>query len=116
MTPAAASEVQAHSLERPHPQGALPTEQLSLLTLNVRKAGLNSPSLVDIVSLLDLHTPDFVLLTETPFLSNNGALAHILRNKGYTIHYHPMYAPSTPDILPEARLPDRLTHAGADDG
>jgi hypothetical protein len=112
MTPAAAPEVQAHSSERPYSHGALLTEQLSFMTLNVRKAGIYSPSLVDIVSLLDLYTPDFVLLTETPLLPNNGARTHILRNMGYKIHYHPINAPSPPDILLEARLPSRLTHAG----
>jgi hypothetical protein len=76
----------------------------------VQKAGPNSPSLVDIVSLLDIHTPDFILLTETPFLPNNAALTHILRNKRYTICYHLSNAPSSPDILPEARLLDNLTH------
>jgi hypothetical protein len=61
---------------------------------------------------MDLHTPDFLLLTETPFLSNYGALAHILRNKGYRFHYHHINAPSPPDTLPETRLPDHLTHQG----
>ncbi len=97
---------------KPHPQGALPTEQFSFLTLNVRKAGSNIPSPLDTISLLDGHTPNFVLLTETPLLPYNGAFTHVLRNKGYKIHYHPIIAPSPPDILPEARLPEHLTHPG----
>jgi hypothetical protein len=90
--------------------GTLPLEQLPLLTLNVPKAGLHSSSLVDIVSLLESHTPDFLLITETFLLHNNGALTHILRNRGYKIHYHPANAPSLRDVLPEARLPGHLTH------
>jgi hypothetical protein len=69
---------------------------------------------VNVVSLLDSHTPDFLLLTETPILPNNGALTHILRNKGNKIHFHPTNAPSLPDTLPEARLPANITHS--DDG
>jgi hypothetical protein len=112
MTPAEAPEVQAHTPKSLHSQGALPTEQLSFLTLNVQKAGLNSPSLVDLVSLLDLHTPYFVQFTNTPLLPSNGARTHILRNMGYKINYHPINAPSPQEILTDARLPDRLTHAG----
>jgi len=61
---------------------------------------------------MDLHTLDFLILAETPLLRNNGALTHVLRNKGYKIYYHPINAPSPPDTLPEARLPDHLTHPG----
>jgi hypothetical protein len=112
VTLAAAPNVPAKLAESPHSLRALPVEQLSFLTLNVRKAGRNSPSLEDIISLLDLHTPYFVPLTETPLLPCSGTLTHMLRNVGYKIHYHPINAPSPPDTLPEARLPDRLAHPG----
>ncbi len=78
----------------------------------MQKAGSISHSLVDIVTLLDLHTPYFILLTETSLLSINGALTHVLRNKGYKKRYHSIDVPSPPDTLPEARLPNHLTHPG----
>jgi hypothetical protein len=61
---------------------------------------------------MDLNTPDFLLLTETPPLPHSGALKHTLRNRGYNIHSHPVNAPTPPDTLPEARLPTHLTHSG----
>ena len=82
------------------------------MTLNEQKAGSNSPSPPDIVSLLDLRTPDFLLFTETPPLPNNEALTHKLRNMVYKLYYHPINARTPPDTLPEARLPDHLTHPG----
>ena len=96
--------------DTPYTQGTSISEGIFFFTLNAQKMGPNSPSLVDIVSLLDSHTPDFLLFTETPLLSNNGALTHILRNRGYTIHYHPTNsAPSPPGTIPEARLPVHIT-------
>jgi hypothetical protein len=95
----------------PLSQGPLPLETLSFLTLNVQKTGSTNPSLSDIVSLLDLHTPDFLVLTETPSLPYNGALTQVLRNMEYNIHYNPVHAPTPPDTLPEARLPTHLTHS-----
>jgi hypothetical protein len=94
------------------PKEALTSDRLPFLTFNGQKAGSNIPSLVDIVSLLDLHTPEIMLLTETPLLPSSGALTHILRNRGYKIHYHPINGPSSLVILPMARLPDHLTHSG----
>ena len=63
-------------------KGGLPTERLSVLALNAQKAGSNIPSLANIVSIFDLHTPNFPLFTEIPLPPNNGALTRILRNKG----------------------------------
>ena len=85
---------------------------LTFLTVNAQKAGPNSPSLMDIVTTLDEHSPDFLFLTETPQHNRSGALAHVLRNRGFRIHYHPANSPSPPDTLPEARTPAHLTHAG----
>ena len=39
-------------------------------------------------------------------------LLHALRNRGYRVHYHPSNAPFQPDGLPDARLPDHITHLG----
>ncbi len=39
---------------------------LTLLTITAQKAGPNSPSLLDIVTILDEHNPDVLFLTETP--------------------------------------------------
>ena len=44
----------------------IPGTEITLLTLNTQKAGTNSPSLTDLVTILDLRTPDILLLTETP--------------------------------------------------
>ena len=85
---------------------------LKFLTINAQKAGPNSPSLSDIVTILDEHNPDVLFLTETPQHSRSGALAQVLRNRGFHIHYHPANAPSTPETLPEARTPAHLTQAG----
>ena len=79
-------EARIQPAESSHPQEALPSEQPSFLTLDAKKVGFNIPSQANIVSLLDLHTPNSILLTETPLLLNNGALTHILRNRGYKIH------------------------------
>ncbi len=62
--------------------------------------------------MIDLHTPDFLLLTETPTLPHHGALTHALNNKVYKIDFHQVKAPSPPDITPEARLPIHITHKG----
>jgi hypothetical protein len=107
------SEAKALPTNIPQTQGALPAEKLSILTLiNVQIVGSTSSSLRNIVSILDLHTLGFLLLTETPSLPNNEALTHTLRNRGYKIHYHPVNAPTPPGTLPEARLPTHLTHSG----
>ena len=57
--------------------------ELKFLTINVQKAGANSPSLVDIITMLDHHSPDFLLLTETPLPPHSRALRQALRNRGY---------------------------------
>jgi len=80
------------------------------MTLNAQKAGANSPPLADIVTMLDHHKPDFLLLAETPRHPHNGALAHTLHNRGYKIHYHPTNAPSHLDTPLEACLSPQLTH------
>jgi len=67
---------------------------------------------VDIVTILDSYTPDFLLLAETPLLSGNGVLTHILRNRGYKRHFHPTNAPSPPDTLPEARIRANIINSG----
>ncbi len=85
---------------------------LTLLTINVQKVGANSPSLADVVAMLDGHSPDILFLTETPLHIRGGALTHVFRNRGYRMHYHPANVPSPPNALPEARIPDHLTHAG----
>ncbi len=86
--------------------------ELTFLTLKTRKMGCNSPSLTDVVALLDRHTPDVLLLAETPSLPHQGALTQVLRKKGYKTHYHPVHTPSPKDTLPEARLPNHTTHGG----
>ncbi len=76
--------------------------------------GHQSPSLTDMVTLLDLRTPNIFLLTETPMHPHQGALARVLNQRGYKIHYHAINAPSPPGILPEARLPTHITHNGGE--
>jgi hypothetical protein len=85
---------------------------LIFLTIDAQKAGSNSPSFSDIVTILDDHFPDILFFTETPLHTRNGALLHVLRNRGYHIYYHPANVPSRPGTLPEARIPAHLTHAG----
>ena len=86
--------------------------EITILTLNTQKMGPNSPSLTNIVTLLDRHTPDVLLLTETPPLSHQGALTQILRNRGYKTQYHLANAPPPTGTIPEARLPTHTTHGG----
>ncbi len=43
--------------------------ELKFLTIYVQKAGANNPSLADIITMIDQHSPDFFLLTETPLAS-----------------------------------------------
>jgi hypothetical protein len=106
------------SAERPWPtdtpplRGDTPSKRLFFLTLNVQKAGHSNPSQVDAVSILDTHTPDFHILTDTLLLPHNGALTHILRNKGHKIHFHPTNASSPPDMLLKARLPAHIIRSG----
>ena len=64
------------------------------------------------VTLLDRHIPDVLLLTETPSLSQQRALTQALRNRGYKTPYHPVHTPSSKDTLPEARLLTHTTHSG----
>ena len=64
------------------------------------------------VTLLDLRTPDILLLTETPMHPHQGALARVLNHRGYKTHYHAVNAPSPPGTFPEARLPTHTTHNG----
>ena len=96
----------------PYPQGSAPLVSIFFQILNTQKTGPNSPSLVGIFSLIDSHTPGFLSLTESPLQSNNWTRAHILHHMGYTVHYHPTYAPSPSDTLPDARIPTKITHLG----
>ena len=70
--------------------------------------------MVDVITMLDKKSPDFLLLTETPLPPppHSGALLQALRNRGYKVHHHPSNAPFQPDGLPEARLPDHITNLG----
>ncbi len=86
--------------------------ELKFLTINAQKAGANNPSLANIATMLDQHSPDILLLTETPLPPHSGALLHVLRNRGYRIHHHPPNAPFQPDGLPEARVHGHVTHPG----
>jgi len=86
--------------------------ELKFLTINVQKAGINNPSLVNIITMLNQHFPDLLLLTETPLPPHSGALLHALRNRGYRIHHTPVNAPFQPEGLPEARLPEHIVHSG----
>jgi len=86
--------------------------EIPILTLNIQKMETNSPSLTDMVTLLDRHTPDILLLTGTPFLPHQGALTQVLRNIGYKTQYHPVNTTSPTGTLPEARLPTHTTHGG----
>ena len=79
---------------------ASPTTDISILTLNTHKAGYNSPSLTDLVTIIDLHKSDILLLTEAPMHPHHGALAHVLCNRGYKTHYNPVNSPSSPSTLP----------------
>ena len=85
---------------------------LRFLTINAKKAGANSPSLVDVITMLEQNSSDFLLLTETPLSPHRGALLQSLRNRGYGVHHHPSNAPFQPDGLPEARLSDHIIHPG----
>jgi len=85
---------------------------LTFLTINAQTAGTNSPSLSDVVTMLDDHSPDILFFTDTPLHTRSGVLLHVLRNRGFRIHYHKSNALSPPDTLPEARIPAHLTHAG----
>jgi len=85
---------------------------LTLLTINAQNTGANIPSLVDAITILDDHSPYILFLTEAPLHTHNGALTHVLRNRGYSIHHHPANAPSPLDTLLEARIPAHLTHPG----
>ena len=86
--------------------------EITILTINTQKMGTNSPSLTDMITLLDQHTPGVLLLTETPPIPHQGALNQVLRNRGYKTHYHTVHTPSPKDKLPEARLPTHTTHNG----
>jgi hypothetical protein len=77
-----------------HPTVPPPATDISILTLNIQKAGHNSPSLTDLVTILDLHKPDILLLTETPMHPHQGALTQALCNRGYKTHYNLVNSPS----------------------
>ncbi len=54
----------------------------------------------------------FLFLVETPMHPHSGTLLHTIRSWGYKTHRHPFNASSQPDGLPEARLPNHITHPG----
>jgi hypothetical protein len=56
--------------------------EITILTLNTQNAESNNPSLTDIVTLIDLHTPAVLLLTETLMITHHGSLTQVLRNRG----------------------------------
>ncbi len=89
-----------------------PTTEIDILTINAKKAGYSSPSLTDMATTIDLHTPDILLLTKIPMHPHQGTLTHILRNRGYKTHYHLVNFSSPAGMLPEARLPPHTTHNG----
>jgi hypothetical protein len=91
--------------------------ELTFLILNGQKAGANSPSLADIITMTYQRIPYyFLFFTGTPLRPNSGALIHSLRNQGYSIHYlrptpHPHRTFSQrPVFLPTSRT------RGMDDG
>ena len=86
----------------PYLKEAPPKTKISILTLNTQNGRYNSPSLTDMVTILDLHSPDILLLTETPMHPHQGALTHVFSNKGYKTHYNLVNSPSPKDTLPEA--------------
>jgi hypothetical protein len=61
---------------------------------------------------MDQHSPDFLLLTETPLAPQSETLRRALRNRGYRIHHTPANAPFQPEAIPEARLPEHIVHPG----
>jgi len=62
--------------------------------------------------MIDIHTPDVLLLTEIPQHPHHGALTQILRDKGYKNHYHQSNTPSPKGTLLEACLPVQCRHSG----
>ena len=80
--------------------------------VNTQKAIYNSNSFIDLATLLDLYTPDILLLMETPMHPHQGALTQVLRNMVYKTHYNLVNSPSPQGTLPEARLPIQIIHNG----
>ena len=67
--------------------------ELTFLTLNTQKTDTTSPLLTDVVTMIGLHTPNFLILTDTPMLPQHRALKQALSNRGYKIHFHQVNAP-----------------------
>jgi len=56
----------------PHTPTLPPSEtELVILTLNTQKVGINSPSLTDMVTLLDRHTPRTLSYSQKPHCTHN---------------------------------------------
>ena len=53
----------------------------------------------------------FFFLSDNQMHPHSRALLHALRNRGYMIHHHPYNAMFQSEGLPEARLPDHITHS-----
>ena len=78
----------------------------TLLALNICKGGRSSPSLGDLISLIELHRPDVVCLSETPFVEHSRALTTLLRKLGYLTVYRPR---PTPKDAIKSRYPSNRT-------
>ena len=83
-----------HTPGQPREEETTPHTELIFLTHNTPKMGNITSSLTGMGTMIDLHTPDFLLLTETPMLPHHGALTQVIHNRGYKIHYHQGNAPS----------------------
>ena len=71
-----------------------------------KNSGKDSPSGVDIKTLISTESPDVLFITETPYGKDCPPLCNMLRNNGYHIHFRPTNDPTPQtDIPPEARLP-----------
>ena len=97
------------SLE-PRPRHRVDTSAagLTILSLNICKAGRSSPSLGDLMSLIDAHRPDIICLSETPYAALCKPLTNLLRKAGYQVVFRPTPAPQAPI---HSRYPSNRTSA-----
>ena len=88
---------------------------LKLATQNVQKTGKDSPSGMDIKTLISTESPDVLFITETPYDKDCSPLCSMLRNQGYYIHFRPTKDPVLQaGTLAEARIPS--ANAGTNGG
>ena len=87
---------------------------LSLATLNVCKAGPHSPSLTDLHTLIEVESPDVLMLSETPYQGSSHALTGLLRRMGYFMSFLPPEPPRLDEefLPPEARAPRQDVSGG----